>query len=244
MRPEVGMRVGICDDEDAQISALAAQCIACCREIGTECHIVEFRSGQEVADYKGELLHLLFLDIEMPGMSGVQAMKLIETSNFVWRIVFVSSHVEEVWAAFGLKTLDFGRKPVSYDSVMKWIKMALQEFSEEIVIKFDKDNTDTYQMVSNIIYLEAEGNYVKVHSKERNFLVSRNLKYWEDKLPGKYFVRIHKSFLVNFEYIDYINIIVALKNNHVKFPVGRSYRKSLQSRYNTYIIEKIKGRIC
>lgn len=238
------MRVGICDDEAAQIHALAVQCITYCREIGTECHIVEFRSGQEVVDYKGELLHLLFLDIEMPGMSGLQTMKLIETSNLVWRIVFISSHVEEVWATFGLKTLDFGRKPVSYDSVMKWIKMALQEFSEEIVIKFDKDSPDTYQMVSNIMYLEAEGNYVRVHVKGRNFLVSRNLKYWEDKLPGKYFVRIHKSYLVNFEYIDNINIVVILKNKPNKFPVGRSYRKSLQSRYNIYIIEKIKGRIC
>lgn len=238
------MRVGICDDEAAQRSTLAVQCINCCREIGTECHIVEFSSGQEAADYKGELLHLLFLDIEMPGLNGLQTMKLIESSNLVWRIVFVSSHVEEVWATFGLKTLDFGRKPVSYDSVMKWINLALQEFSEEIVIKFDKDNPDTYQMVSNIIYLEADGNYVKVHSKDQNFLISRNLKYWEDKLPEKYFVRIHKSFLVNFEYIDNINIVVSLKNNPIKFPVGRSYRKNLQNRYNTYIIEKIKGRIC
>ena len=238
------MRVGICDDEAAQRNALAVQCINCCREIGTQCQIIEFSSGQEVADYNGELLHLLFLDIEMPGMSGVQAMKLLETSDLVWRIVFVSSHVEDVWSAFGLKTLDFGRKPVSYDSVMKWINMALQEFSEEIVMKFDKDNTDTYQMVSNIIYLEAEGNYVKVHAKDRNFLISRNLKYWEDKLPEKNFVRIHKSFLINFEYIDYINITVSLKNDPMKFPVGRSYRKNLQTRYNTYIIDKIKGRIC
>lgn len=238
------MRVGICDDEAVQRSTLAVQCINCCREIGIECRIVEFSSGQEAADYKGELLHLLFLDIEMPGLNGLQTMKLIESSNLVWRIVFVSSHVEEVWAAFGLKTLDFGRKPVSNEAVMKWINMALQEFSEEIVIKFDKDNQDTYQMVSNIIYLEADGNYVKVHSKDQNFLVSRNLKYWEDKLPGKYFVRIHKSFLVNFEYIDNINVVLALKNNPLKFPIGRSYRKNLHDRYNTYIIEKIKGRIC
>lgn len=237
------MRVGICDDEAVQRSALAAMCAACCREIGTECQIIEFKSGQEVADYKGEILHLLFLDIEMPGMSGVQVMKFLETSDLVWRIVFVSSHSEEVWATFGLKTLDFGRKPVNYDSVKKWINMAMQEFREEIIIKFDKDNADSYQSVSNILFLEAEGNYVKVHTKAKSFLISRNLKYWEDKLPEKYFVRIHKSFLVNFEFIDSISDVVSLKNKSVKLPVGRSFKSTLQAGYNEYITKKIKGRL-
>ncbi|SEW43177.1 LytR/AlgR family response regulator transcription factor [[Clostridium] fimetarium] len=237
------MKVGICDDEAEQRKNLIEMCKRCSQENDIDIEIVEFMSGQEVIDYCGEIITLLLLDIEMNDLDGIQVMKSIEKTNMVWKIVFVSSHTEEVWSTFGLRTLDFGKKPVSYELIKRWINVALCELDEDIIIKFARENSETCLPISNIIYLKADGNYVRVYTKSDDFLVSRNLKYWQEKLPNNHLVRIHKSYLVNFEFIDKIKEKVYLKYCQIKLPIGRSYNKELQGKYNNYIMKKIRGRL-
>lgn len=153
------MRIGICDDDRFQREYLSKLCVECADELGIDCDIVEFSTRYEVLNYQGEMLTLLLLDIEMEGINGIELKEHIEHSDMVWRIIFISSHEECVWSAFGINTLAFERKPISRNRMERWIRAAVKEFDGEIIIKFEKDNTATWSKVENLLYLCGEGNY-------------------------------------------------------------------------------------
>lgn len=238
------MRIGICDDEEKQRRNLTNLCTTYCNELGMEYELVEYTSGEEVVkSLKDKILDLLFLDIEMTGMSGIEVMRAIENTEYVWRIVFVSNHSSAVFHTFGLKTLDFGRKPVSYDDVKRWIDIAVNELKEEVVICFEKEDRSKCVRISSIVYLEADANYVKVYTKSRSFFAVGNLKYWHTQLMYKQMLRIHKSYLVNMDYIVKIGDKVTLVDGFEELPIGRSYKGVVKDQYNEYIMKRIRGRL-
>ena len=112
------MRIGICDDKKNEQTQLENLCKQYFEKSGTEYELVKFQSAEEVVDYckhaKGERIDLLFLDIEMQGMSGIELKDRILKEDAVWRIVFVSHYKEKVFESFGLKTLGFVVKPIGY----------------------------------------------------------------------------------------------------------------------------------
>lgn len=239
------MRIGICDDEVHQRNHLRELCLEYAKEKGITCEIIEFSSGNEVILYSGEILTLLFLDIEMQDMNGIEVMKKIEKSSKIWRIVFASNHEEEVWSTFGLKTLDFGRKPIQKEQLARWLKIAQEEFHEEIIIEFECENEKKYCRLQDIVYLEALGNYVLVHNRNQDFIVSRNLKYWQEQLPERNFLRAHKSYLVNIEYItEVVNKKIQLRIDGITLPIGRVYHREVILEVNQFRKERMRKRLC
>ena len=105
------IRIGICDDETTYRGQIKAICSAYLNAQDQRCEFVEFRSGGEVLDYQGEKIHLLFLDIEMPGANGLEVLSKVRKNEKIWRIVFVTSHKELKWETVDLKTLAFSGGP-------------------------------------------------------------------------------------------------------------------------------------
>lgn len=238
------MRIGICDDEKFQREYLSKLCMECADKLGIECDIVEFSTGNEVLNYQGEMLTLLLLDIEMEGISGIEVKDHIEHSDMVWRIIFISNHEECVWSAFGTNTLAFERKPISCNRMERWIQIAVREFDNEIIIKFEKDNTATWSKIENLLYLRAEGNYTIVHTKHTEFIISKSLKYWQEQLPKDRMIRVHRSYLINLDYVEHV-AKDEIRMKHVKksIPIGRINKKNFINQYQAFIQKKIRGRL-
>lgn len=239
------MRIGICDDEPIQVEAIK---FACDEYFANSSLIYEYKifsSGEELLKYEGELIHLLFLDIEMDRIDGISVMKKLEKYNniCIWRIVFVSSHEEAVWSSFGIKTLGFERKPISSERLSRYIRIALRECENNQTIVFDKFETSSYIKLESLLYLEAEGNYVRVFTDDSDFLVSGNLKKWGMKLNNTTMIRVHKSFLVNMQNIKRIDERIELYGCNLKIPIGRKYKKDITNRYNNFLMKKLKVRI-
>ncbi|MBA4700631.1 MAG: response regulator transcription factor [Ruminococcus sp.] len=238
------MRIGICDDEKLQREYLSKLCLECADKLKIDCDIVEFSAGQDVLNYQGEMLTLLLLDIEMEGINGIEVKEHIEHSNMIWRIIFVSNHEDCVWSAFGINTLAFERKPISRNRMERWIRAAVKEFDSKIIIKFEKDNTATWSKVENLLYLRAEGNYTIVHTKYAEFIISKSLKYWQEQLPKDRMIRVHRSYLVNLDYVE--NVAKdEIRMKHVKksIPIGRTNKKNFIIRYQAFIQERIRSRL-
>lgn len=99
--------IGICDDEPYWREMLIKSCCVFLNDCGQKYEIVEFSSGEDVLTYDGHEILLLFLDIEMAGISGIDVMDKIRDNSLFWRIVFVSSHDELRWDTLDIKTLTY-----------------------------------------------------------------------------------------------------------------------------------------
>ncbi|MBP3351164.1 MAG: response regulator [Lachnospiraceae bacterium] len=109
--------IGICDDEELHRKHVKELCDKYFMEYTQEYKCVEFESGEEFLQFEEHKLHLLFLDIELGGMNGIEMLSHLEEDDNVWRVVFISSHEEMVFDTFGVKTLGFERKPAQYERI-------------------------------------------------------------------------------------------------------------------------------
>lgn len=181
---------------------------------------------------------LLLLDIEMPGMSGLELTKnLGRKSPF---IIFTTAKTNYAVDAFELKVVDYLVKPVELPRLIKAIdrvREAMESDKEQVEVKdkefvFIRDSGILKKINSDdILYLEAMGDYVKVFTPQKFHIVHATLKSIEEKLPSPKFMRVHRSYIVALNKIDYIEEGV-ISINGTAIPVADAYRTGLNSRLN------------
>lgn len=234
--------IGICDDDERYRTELVGLCDDYIKSNNLECEIIQFSSGEEVLAYEGDKICLLLLDVEMGKIDGIEVMRRLEKSSMVWRIVFVTSHEECVWDSFGLKTLGFAVKPLDYNKLQKWISIAVRENNERVPIEFDTIDGHMYKYVDEICYIKASGNYSILYDGNSETLVNGIIKAWQDKLKDTAVHRIHKSYLVNFEYIKKLHSDKVVMQDGTELNVGRLYREKTNSLYKEFVYELAMGR--
>lgn len=187
---------------------------------------------------KKEKVDLLLLDIEMPGMTGLELTRQLRDPRPI--IIFTTSKKDYAAEAFDLNVADYIVKPVTPARFLQAIDKATEmletkaeqvEASPEGFIFIRDGNIVRRLMVDEIHYAEAMGDYVKLHTSQKFFLVHTTLKQVEDRLPSAQFIRVHRSFIVALSKIDAIRdgaLVIAGK----PVPVADSYRAALNRRMN------------
>jgi DNA-binding LytR/AlgR family response regulator len=185
-----------------------------------------------------EPVDLLLLDIEMPGMSGLELTKNIVNKRPV--IIFITSKREYAVDAFDLNVVDYIIKPVSGLRFIQAIDKArevLDSNKEEVNLKEDEfifirdSNIIRRLKLENIIFAEAMGDYVKLYTPEKFYAIHTTLKAVEERLPSSRFLRVHRSYLVAIDKIDSMEG-GALIINRKPVPVADAYRSALNKRMN------------
>ena len=181
---------------------------------------------------------LLLLDIEMPGMSGLELTQNLGDKRPI--IIFITSKREYAADAFDLNVADYVIKPVTTPRFMQAIDKAREIFesnAEEINVKGDEfifirdSNVVRRLKLDSILYAEAMGDYVKLYTPERFYAVHATLKAVEERLPPSRFLRVHRSYLVAVDKIDTLDggaLIVGGK----PLPVADAFRAALNRRMN------------
>ncbi len=227
--------IGICDDEAIFREQIRNICLQYFEGKNIPFQCLEFASAEEVLAYRGESLTLLFLDVEMAGITGIELKEEIERTDRVWRIVFVTSHEEVIGQAFGLKTMGFARKPVDAKVAEKWISIAVEEQEANKVFRFTTEKGDLYIRENEILYLESEGNYSYVHTQKEKIFVCESLKKCEEIVANRDCIRIHKSYLVNMQEIKDVSVTQVTMKNGTSIPIGRTYRDEVKTKYHSYL---------
>jgi DNA-binding LytR/AlgR family response regulator len=181
---------------------------------------------------------LLLLDIEMPGMSGLELTKnLGPKSPF---IVFTTAKPNYAVDAFELNVVDYLVKPIEPARFLRAIdrvKEAMESTREQMEVRdrefvFIRDNGVLKRInAEEILYLEAMGDYVKVFTSQKFHIVHATLKSIEEKLPPSKFMRVHRSYIVALNKIDFIEEGV-ININGTPIPVADAFRTALNSRLN------------
>ncbi len=203
------------DDEPFLINVLANLLERHCPHI----HIIAtFNSPEEAIAAIPELkFDLLFLDVEMSGMTGFELLERLGVHSF--RVIFVTAHEAYAIKAFRINALDYLLKPVDADeliaAVKKYGKEVLSEALEpaeskqfippnEQIQRLPVASSDGIHLVDveNIIYMEASSNYTTFHFRQgKSITASRNLAFFEDQLPKSKFFRAHNSFLIHLRFV-------------------------------------------
>ena len=181
---------------------------------------------------------VLFLDIEMPGMTGIELTKNLKNRNPF--IIFTTAKPDYAVDAFELNVIDYLVKPIEPARFLKAVdrlREAGESNKEQVQVRdkdfvFIKDNGVLKRVSANDIqYLEAMGDYVKIFTPQKFHIVHSTLKSIEEKLPPLKFMRIHRSYIVALNKIDFIEEGV-ININGAAIPVADAYKAALNSRLN------------
>jgi DNA-binding LytR/AlgR family response regulator len=181
---------------------------------------------------------LLLLDIEMPGMSGLELTKNLTNKRPV--IIFISSKKEYAADAFDLNVADYIIKPVTGSRFIQAIDKAreiLDSNQEEVKLReeefvFIRDSNIVRRLkLDSVLFAEAMGDYVKLYTQEKFYAIHTTLKAVEERLPASRFLRVHRSYLVAVNKIDSMEAGILIINRK-PIPVADAYRSALNKRMN------------
>jgi DNA-binding LytR/AlgR family response regulator len=181
---------------------------------------------------------LLLLDIEMPEMTGLELTRKMGNKRPL--IIFTTSKSDYAVEAFELNVVDYLVKPIALPRFKQAIEKAsetLESNKEEVKVEeqgfvFVKDNGVLKRIsIDDILFLEAMGDYVKVHTAQKFHVVHATLKSIEEKLPLSKFIRVHRSYIVAINKIDYIQEgTISIGKSSV--PVADTHKSNLSKRLN------------
>jgi len=196
------------------------------------------------AALKNNDIDLMFLDIQMPQITGIDFLRSLENPPVV---IFTTAYPNYAVDGFELNVLDYLLKPISMERFMK----AVNKASEQIALKKGSnqdspDNEADYIFVkadkklikinfSDVLYIEGLKDYVIIRQADKRVVTLQTMKSLEQKLPASIFKRIHRSYIVNLQQINAVvgNMVEITEKGQAKhIPVGKNYRDELLSLIN------------
>ena len=182
---------------------------------------------EAMASLEAQRIDLIFLDINMPKLSGINFYKSLNQKPMV---IFTTAYPEFAVEGFELDAVDYLLKPFSFERFLKGVNKARSKVKTEekeadfIMLKADKKMYRT--AFDDILFFEALGDYVKVHTKERVLIIASTLKKLLSELPESRFLRTHKSYIIAKGQVEYI------EGNQVKIgehmvSIGQAYREQV-----------------
>ena len=209
------------------------------------------RSGMEAQEVlKTATADLLFVDINMPDMNGLEFVRSIDSGHY---IVFTTAHPEFALEGFKLNAIDYLLKPFSYEEFMKATQKVISlvdlverchaaesaiaqneaEAADKEVISVKADYKTQLVKVADIVYLESAGEYVRLHIEGSSTITTLfRLKNMETTLPADGFLRVHRSYIVNLKRIaSYTKGRIFLDNGEY-IPLGENYKERFLEYFN------------
>jgi DNA-binding LytR/AlgR family response regulator len=183
---------------------------------------------------------LVFLDIQMPKISGLEFLKTLQNPP---KVIIVTAHREYAYEGFELDVVDYLLKPVSFERFLKAINKynsiisdTIQSLSDSdhgiksandfIWVRADRKNVKI--AIDDINYIEGLKDYVKIFVKDKMIISKISLKMMEQKLPADRFIRIHRSYLISVRKISAFNND-GIEIGSIMLPIGKNYRDSVLS---------------
>lgn len=223
------IKIGLCDDEQNVLEELKNIILECIDELQEEFEIYDYSCGNDVFP-DVEKLDLIFLDIEMSGMDGIETGKAIKKKGFTGKIIMATGMVERFKEVFTIEAFRFVTKPFQKEEILQ----ALQDFMDTRLgfesVKVYKERNEFTFFQKDILYVHPINSAVEVHTRNGIFRKESSLSEMEEILDSRLFFRISKQYIVNLQEInDYTNGIVRIQGNHLKVSVRK--KKEFEKAY-------------
>lgn len=227
------MRIAICDDE----KIYREETKNCIKEYDASIEVIEYEDGSELVNAK-ENFDLILLDVEMPQLDGMTAAKQLRRRKVDTEIVFLTSYEKYVYDAFDIRALQFLKKPLEKERLIKVLRMVEDSLVKIERAEFLLDGENCYVKLKDIVYMEAYGDGLYIYDRMGLVYEERRgtIKKWAEKLAGKGFVQIHRTYLISMFYVErFGSDEVKLKGVDKKLPVSRRYAPGFKETFLVFV---------
>lgn len=230
----IDLLIAICDDESVFCESLKIDLYNYFNSHNIDSVIEIYLDGNSLID-NCTRYDLVFLDYQMPGINGLQTAQIIRTKNSLCTILFLTSYPEIVYDTFQYDTFRFLIKPLNNEK----LKEALDSFRRKIDFYYPitlSFNGETIKIdTKEIIYIEADGKNSIIRMNERTIHYPKTLAFAFSLLPKNCFYKPHRSFVVNFAYIDKYNKKYIRFTNGEYARISRNKILDFQKSINIYL---------
>jgi len=197
-----------------------------------------FRNAvQAFAFLQQNAVDLIFLDIQMPKLSGIEFLKTLKNPP---KVIFTTAFRDYAIDGFELEVVDYLLKPIPFERFLKAVAKVLHqqppaspgstpqkvEAPSEDYVYFKVDKKMIKTKMAAVLYIESVKDYVKVRTDEKEIVTQQKISYLEESLPRQKFLRIHRSFIVNIDKIDAYSATDVEIGKH-SIPIGRNYKNDV-----------------
>jgi DNA-binding LytR/AlgR family response regulator len=231
------LQLAVCDDEKVFRSDLRKILGTELELCGIDYHISEFTSGEElIAGLEKADCQILFLDIEMKGIDGVEAARRLRETKRQMEIVFVTSYADFVFQGYEVRALNYILKPYEPEKIAAVLHTALEalDIEAEKYYVIDQRGGSIRVPLSSVKYFSSERRTVHAVTTEREYTFYEKLSDLETELPDT-FVRIHNRYLVHLKYLEAVRQNTAVVDGE-ELPVSRSCKSGLSIAFAKYML--------
>lgn len=229
------LKIAIIEDEQESRDLLYAHCSRYMEEHQTHFSVSCFCNGLDFLHEEGSW-DILFLDIRMPVMNGVEVAKVLRRMDDLTSIIFVTSMPQFAIDGYSVRAMNYLLKPVAYETFSSAMRDA---------IRYQGKHKDVYCAVqtkdglikirlSDLYYVEVRGHHAFYHTVSQVLQSTSTLKEIESKLQNQSFARCHASFLVNLEHVTRVNENTLMVHNE-ELPISRGKRKEFMNCFTNYL---------
>lgn len=231
------LQLAVCDDEKVFRSDLRKILGTELELCGIDYHISEFASGEElIAGLEKADCQILFLDIEMKGIDGVEAARRLRETKRQMEIVFVTLYADFVFQGYEVRALNYILKPYEPEKIAAVLHTALEalDIEAEKYYVIDQRGGSIRVPLSSVKYFSSDRRTVHAVTTEQEYTFYEKLSDLETELPDT-FVRIHNRYLVHLKYLDAVRQNTAVVDGE-ELPVSRSCKSGLSIAFAKYML--------
>lgn len=199
------LRMAVCDDLEEERVQLARMVRSYAQRRGLSMELRLFASGNELLDAarRPDFCHVLFLDIFMPGLSGLDAARQLRAAGCMASIVFATTSQDYGVMSFDVQAADYLVKPFRQEDVDRTLDWCLEHMPESLRVLSVYAQGEWQELpLTSISYIEVLGHQCHIHTSRRTLVVRRGLDDLESAIDSRDFLRCHRSFLVNLNHVE------------------------------------------
>jgi DNA-binding LytR/AlgR family response regulator len=230
------VQIAVCDDEIIFLEDMVDHIALQFKKADSEFNINSFIDGTKLLEENSNIpFDVLFLDIEMPGISGIEMAETIRASNPYVIIIFITNRDDLVFHSLRYRPFRFIRKthlgeelPEAIEAIVKKLRSENQYFT----VSFN--NSSMQIRITDIMYVESYKHDIFLYTQDEKYRIKSNLKRIEKELESYGFIRVHSGFLVNYRYIFSIDKTKVILNNKDMVPLSRYRSEAVKQKLQLF----------
>ena len=232
------IRTAIVEDDPAAVVVLKEYLTRYEKENAVHFQVDVFTDGMEIVSDYQPVYHIIFLDIQLKHMNGMETAEKIRSMDEEAAFIFVTSTIQFAVQGYLVDAVGYVLKPVpwlAFSQILKKAVSRIEKKENRHTLSFEVEGGKMRVNLSQIYYIESQLHHILVHSEKGDYLTLGPLKKFEKALEDKSFVKCHNAYLVNLSHITGIMNNTAVLSNGEKLSISRTRKKLFMDRLTDFV---------